>query len=319
MKKLSLFVFVFFLFFVPSAKVLSKSLYKPKVFDCFLFFNEFDVLDIRLHELYNKVDKFILVESTRGFLNTPKPLYFQENKVRYAKFLDKIVHVVVDEFPEFSPVGNTDYWEVENFQRNQIMKGLKTCNPNKRDIVMISDVDEIIKNEKIDQIVKLIDKRGHDVVFGEFACYQHFINRKLPDYLKISIATSWENLSKYIRSAQSFRNLSGFAKGHAFNGFEVLEAVKKHHPSKKWAFARVRDLGWHFTSLGDYSKYLQKIENYSHVGMNTEHNRNLENIKKSIEQLEWCELNDQFPRYILANKENPQIQALIDQKETVFH
>jgi beta-1,4-mannosyl-glycoprotein beta-1,4-N-acetylglucosaminyltransferase len=74
-------------------------------------------------------------------------------------FLDKIVHVVVDQFPEFPPIGTSDYLDTEFFQRNQIMKGLRRCHPNNRDIIIISDVDEIIRSNKIDQIVKLIDKK----------------------------------------------------------------------------------------------------------------------------------------------------------------
>jgi hypothetical protein len=97
-----LFLFSLLVLAIPCGILISKALYKPKVFDCFLFFNEFDVLDIRLNELNDKVDKFILVESTKGFSNKDKPLYFLENKERYAKFLDKIVHVVVDEWKSFS-------------------------------------------------------------------------------------------------------------------------------------------------------------------------------------------------------------------------
>ncbi len=260
-----------------------------------------------------------MVESTRGFLNQEKPLYFLENKERYAKFLDKIVHVIVDEFPEFGPVGESDYWEVENFQRNQIMRGLKICKPNSRDIVIISDVDEILRNEKIPQLVKMIDKRQNDVVFAEFEFYKFFINRKLPFIWNVSLATSWENLSKYILTPQSFRNLSGFVKGHAFNGFEVLEAAKKHYPKKKWAFARIRDAGWHFTSMGSFEMFLQKIASYSHVNVNNEYNRKIENIKNEISQLQWCEITDQFPKYVAENKERLEACALIDQKNTIYH
>jgi hypothetical protein len=65
----------------------------------------------------------------------------------------------VDQFPEFPPIGTSDYLDIEFFQRNQIMKGLKRCHPNNRDIIIISDVDEIIRSNKIDRIVKFIDKK----------------------------------------------------------------------------------------------------------------------------------------------------------------
>ncbi len=99
---------------------------------------------------------------------------------------------------------------------------------------MISDVDEIIRGSELARIVKLIDKQDRNIVFGDFEFYKFFLNRKVPLEWTISVATSWKNLSKYIRSVQSFRAVCGFAKGHAFNGFYVLESVKKRYCQKLW-------------------------------------------------------------------------------------
>lgn len=84
------------------------------LFDCFTFFNELDLLEIRLEELSSVVDWFVLVEATRTFSGRPKPLYFEENKERYSKFLHKIVHVKLGYMPE-KP---SSAWELEAFQRN---------------------------------------------------------------------------------------------------------------------------------------------------------------------------------------------------------
>ena len=51
------------------------------VYDCFLFFNELDLLEVRMHELNNSVDFFVLQESTKTHSGKPKSLYFQENKI----------------------------------------------------------------------------------------------------------------------------------------------------------------------------------------------------------------------------------------------
>ena len=90
------------------------------VYDCFTFFNELELLELRLHELAGVVDKFVLVEATRTFTNKPKPLYFQENRARFAAFENKLVHVVVADLPDSS-----DAWVVERFQRNAIGHGLR--------------------------------------------------------------------------------------------------------------------------------------------------------------------------------------------------
>ena len=65
------------------------------IYDCFTFFNELDLLDIRLHELASTVDVFVLAEAPLTFQGQPKPLVFQEHRNRYRTYLDKIRHVVV--------------------------------------------------------------------------------------------------------------------------------------------------------------------------------------------------------------------------------
>jgi len=66
-----------------------------KIFDAFTFFNEHDLLELRLHVLNPYVDYFILVESHQTFSGFPKPLYYEENKEKYAEWNHKIIHIVV--------------------------------------------------------------------------------------------------------------------------------------------------------------------------------------------------------------------------------
>ena len=107
-----------------------------RIWDAFQLFNELDMLEVRLNELNATVHKFVLVEASRTHSNKPKPLHFGENKQRFAAFLHKIVHVVVDDLPN-----NTDAWVLENFQRNAILRGLAGAKPS--ELVVIADVDEI--------------------------------------------------------------------------------------------------------------------------------------------------------------------------------
>ena len=90
-----------------------------KIYDCFPFYNELDLLDLRLATLYDHVDHFVLVECTTTFQSQPKELYFENNKTRYAQYMDKIIHVVVDDAP-----GDPDAWVNDIFQRNSIMRGV---------------------------------------------------------------------------------------------------------------------------------------------------------------------------------------------------
>jgi len=122
------------------------------VIDIFPFFNELDLLEIRLNILNDYVDKFVICEATETFSGKPKPLYFKENEERFAKWKDKIVHYVVDDFPNDKEIydkaikspntGNKEHWWVREFyQKESAIKALSFCKED--DIIMVSDVDEI--------------------------------------------------------------------------------------------------------------------------------------------------------------------------------
>ena len=110
------------------------------IVDCFTFFNEFDILDIRLHEMSPWVDRFVLVESAEAFSGIEKPLLFEKNKDRFKSFLPKIVHLV-------SPLvaKSTNAWDRQSYQRNYAMEALSDCKDE--DLILISDVDEIVRGQ----------------------------------------------------------------------------------------------------------------------------------------------------------------------------
>ena len=72
---------------------------KQKIIDSILFFNELDLLELRLEELYDHVDIFLIVESDKTFTGKPKPLFYKNNSNRFSKWSDKIHHYVVDDMP----------------------------------------------------------------------------------------------------------------------------------------------------------------------------------------------------------------------------
>lgn len=106
------------------------------IIDAFTFFNELDILNARLNELFEVVDLFVIVESTKTFSNQRKSLFFAENKVLYDQFSTKIRHVIVDDMPD---TGNA--WHNETHQRNCITRGLEGVPADA--LIMIGDVDEI--------------------------------------------------------------------------------------------------------------------------------------------------------------------------------
>ncbi len=109
----------------------------PRLFDCFTFSTELDLLAFRLDLLAPVVDRFVIVEAPRTHSGIDKPLVFHENRDRFAAHLDRITHVVVDDLPAPVP----DRWVPETFQRDAILRGLVDADPD--DIALVTDADEI--------------------------------------------------------------------------------------------------------------------------------------------------------------------------------
>jgi len=139
-----------------------------KLVDSFIFYNEFDVLEYRLETLYDKVDHFILVESNKTHTGAEKPLYFTIHKKRYQKYLDKITHIIVTDFPEnltqeqinelvaIPEIQNMN-WVREHHQRRAISRGIDKLNLSPEDIIFVSDVDELPDLDLMYKIEPLVD------------------------------------------------------------------------------------------------------------------------------------------------------------------
>ncbi|MBQ4403101.1 MAG: hypothetical protein II857_01700 [Selenomonadaceae bacterium] len=109
-----------------------------RVYDCFTFYNELELLELRLKALWDVVDCFVIVEADKKHTNEPKPFYFWERQDEFREFFSKIRHLPVEMTVDFKGVGD---WSIENAQRDAIAYGLSDAAPD--DLIMISDLDEI--------------------------------------------------------------------------------------------------------------------------------------------------------------------------------
>ena len=92
------------------------------IYDCFPFFNEIDLLKIRLNTLDGVVDKFVIYESQYTFSGNIKKFYFEENKELFKDFLHKIIHIKdEDNIESLNP------YERDEYQKNKIAEGIKKC------------------------------------------------------------------------------------------------------------------------------------------------------------------------------------------------
>jgi len=105
-----------------------------KIYDCFSYWDEDLLLDLRLNILNDYVDYFVIVEGNKTWQNNSKKLRFDIQK--FSKFKNKIIYIPVEDMPD----GDNPYLR-ENFQRNCITRGLKKSSPD--DLILISDLDEI--------------------------------------------------------------------------------------------------------------------------------------------------------------------------------
>jgi len=260
------------------------------IYDCFQFFNEEHILDIRINILNEFVDYFVIVESTSDHQGKQKKLNF--NISAFKKFRDKIIYVVVDDTAE--AIKKTHMWGeslVEQHQRNSIMKGLKNCNDN--DLVILSDVDEIPNLKKLN----LFNVKNKYAVF-----VQKMYNYKLN--LLNETEKDWHGskicLKKNLKSPQWLRNMK--IKKYPFWRIDKPRNIQI-----------IQDGGWHFAYLQNPENIAKKIKSFSHGEFNKNNFTNESNIEEKIKlqkdifgrnlSLKKVELDQTFPKYIIENKE----------------
>ena len=271
------------------------------IYDCFSFFNELDLLEIRLNVLKDVVDKFVLVEATRTHTGRPKPLYYEENRSRFKEFEDRIVHIVVDDFSEAEKLSTVreKAWAVENIQRNTIAKGLIGAKPD--DTILISDLDEIPKPEAVRRAVGLpgVTRLGMKI-------YNYYLN--LHDY-----STSQWMLATQVLSYGTFCDPLTY-RGFKFGEF-VIRSVNAYPSATMIRFLKsqrtFRNAGWHFSYLGGVEAIRNKIKSIAHTEFDTERTVTDEWIEARIaagEDLfrrgDRCfvvAIDETFPRYLREN------------------
>jgi len=196
------------------------------IVDCFLFTSEFSMLDIRLHELNDVVDNFILVESNTTFSGVPKPLHFQEQAEQWANW-PKLESVIV-----LDPPKTNNPWDREAYQRNSILRGLRTYPEDT--VVLISDADEIPMAASIPPVVS----PGEVYVF-EQELYYYTMSQRVKGRWRGTRACRLSDLRAW--TPQVVR----FAGGKPIN------------PG-----------GWHFSYMGGPEAIQRKLASFSHQEYN---------------------------------------------------
>ncbi len=241
------------------------------VYDCFPFFNELDLLEIRLAELNPVVDRFVLVEATRTFQKQTKKLWFDENKSRFAKYLPKIEHIVVDEYPGFFRKFRVPTaWDYDNHQKDQIKKGLKKA--GKGDFVLVGDLDEIPKRESVINAIQ-----NKDIKIFEQRLYYYYLD----------LQCTWMDDGGHPNHTHPTKNGIGFWRGSVLVPFEKFKSFKQVRKLRDLKAGTqgvqiLEDSGWHFSFMGGVEAIIKKLEAYTHPEYNTPEYKSRENILAKI-------------------------------------
>ena len=229
-----------------------------KIFDCFMYFDEEVVLDLRLNTLDKYVDYFIIVESIFTHKGDKRKLVFNHKK--FEKFKDKIIYLIYDEKPQKIEkiLSEDDESEKskkyilnaayrENGQRNFILSGLKEAKSN--DMILISDVDEIPNLENLD-----LSKINQKIILFKQDMFYYKFNLKLPNL-------TWTGTKackkKYLKNPQWLRNIKD--RKFSFYRLDIFFSKTKYNNVKF-----INNGGWHFTNIKTAAQIEYKLRSYLH-------------------------------------------------------
>lgn len=255
-----------------------------KIIDAFIFYNEIELLQYRLEILYLYIDYFIIVESTHTFMGYEKKSYYLENKELFKKYEDKIIHILISDFPHKQPyvnIYNAHQWYNERYQRNEMKCGIdKLLNEEKisdKDYLIFSDVDEIVDPERI----KEIKNSNHIITISKFEQDLYYYN------LKTKYSEKWYRVK--ILTVEKFKEL------YKIYGNATIENIRNE--------IIVDDVilrgGWHLSFFGNKEFIQNKIKHFSHQELNNSIFTNEEYIQKQIN-----DQTDLFSRNITFYKIN---------------
>lgn len=271
------------------------------VYDCFQFFNELDILKIRMNVLSDVVDKFVISESTVTFSGKEKPLYFAENRDMFKQFESKIIHQVVDDTPDVDP------FQRDSFQKCAVKRPLeKLCSDE--DIIIFSDVDEIPNPKTLRKVFNSMDKsKIYNMAQRNFYC---FMNLEEKSGNLLSATGEFENVQRH-------QWLGTKVCAYSLIKEKDMTTEELRKPENKTFGIRVENGGWHFGYMGrqkgddinDAVAY--KIRSAAHQELNNlntmirlksriKHNKDLFGRKTYFEIVE---IDETFPEYIRTHQD----------------
>ena len=231
-----------------------------KVYDCFTFFNEFELLELRLDTLWDLVDYFVIVEANKTHANKPKPFNFLKRRSEFKRYFKKIRYVMDDSIVPYKGVGD---WSIENNQRNNIIQGLGDAEPD--DLIFISDVDEIPnplttktlldsqsdKSKNVDLIILYYPEEYSPQTLIPCLCQMRTIS-----FLNYSPIVCWQDYHCYYLDWVSQRL---HWEGTVIGKFKHMKSPQAFRNARR-ILPRLPNGGWHFSYMGGLNRVIKKMQ-----------------------------------------------------------
>jgi Glycosyltransferase family 17 len=257
-----------------------------KIYDCFTFFNELDLLEIRIQELYDTVDYFVIAEANMSHSGKSRDYVLSANWDRFAKYQDKIRYLQIDDMPV-----TNDSWVREKFQRDALARGLYDMQLD--DLIVVSDLDEIPRAEIL-EMIKVDENK-----------YERYV-------LQVPLFRYKFNFLKWYQPV--INNQMIVTRGHVFTNPE-----RERDYTHAWLppapdVVYLEHAGWHFSYLGDDKNAIHKLQNFAHVEQNVPEIIDRFSIDhmikekcgpnpRDVEKFEYIVFDEYFPKCVVENQE----------------
>jgi len=220
-----------------------------KIIDCFTFFNELDLLRLRIKILEHHVDHFAIVEARQTFTGLPKDIVLNQNLAPDIVNHPKVVIKTVD-LP-----GNCSNWEREDFQRESIHDIVNQLSTKANDIILLSDVDEIPSTNALSRAIDELQKsRDRTLCILEQRLFYFRLNYELVYSHKLPWLGTTAIKSKHCTSLGCMRATGRNLRGRKHRRYFDRQLTRKQLPNG----------GWHFSYLGEDDSLKKKFQSFSH-------------------------------------------------------
>lgn len=214
------------------------------IYDCIMFNDELDLLELRFqqHDLF--VDRFVIIEATRTYSGWSKPLYFADNHQRFSPWRSRTHHITLD-----MPFDSNAGWAYEHAQRD-MLRGF-AFKPD--DIIIYTDTDEILRRGVVDSF----RRQYLDIVSLQMMLCFYYLNVRVK---KAELVGSTYHTATCFKSKW---HMGKILRAALLPSFAHLYQIREH---QLWANApdMLFDAGWHFSNLGTPERIYQKLMAISH-------------------------------------------------------